>query len=293
MNASASRSSSRGGHARPHLPAQHVAASAPRAAPPRGSPRSPSGPSGTPCSSPPAPRATPIARRMRARTPRPPFPCPGTSRSLPRVAVVVRPAARSAPRYTSSRCRTVSSASSARCTSSAVRMVVAVTPVPRRRAHQVVRPLAHRALPPRRSAAAPARPRGAVERAAPRPAAARAPPASRPAPPPAAPCAGTRRARTRSRASGSARALAHEPDHHVVRHQPPRVHQPLGLAPERRPARDRLAQDLAGRDQRPAALGREPAALRSLAHARRPEQDEPHVYILCRPRMRPRFTKPS
>ena len=123
--------------------------------------------------------------------------------------------------------------------------------------------------------------------------AARARPASRPARPPAARCAGSRPARTR--APRRARRSARAPGRSSRRPAPAarasiwrRASIPSGV-----PRRDRFAQHLAGRDQRPT-----PAAPRAAGPAfpcRRPaaRAAPPSRYILWRPRMRPCFTNPS
>ena len=79
-----------------------------------------------------------------------------------------------------------------------------------------------------------------------------------------------------ARGVGLAQPLGDEADHDVVGHQAAAVHDALGLAPERRAGRHRVAQHLAGGDLRHPPLAGELASLGALAGAGGAEEDHAH-----------------
>jgi hypothetical protein len=84
--------------------------------------------------------------------------------------------------------------------------------------------------------------------------------------------------------------LLHEPDHHVVGHEPAGVHVALGFEPERRLRRHRLAQHVASGHLGHAPLRGEGARLSALARPRRAEEDDARAHARARWRFR---RKPS
>ena len=263
--------------------------------PPRGSPRSPAGPSGTPSQAVPASAPPTRLAAQRRRTPRPPCPRRRPRRSRPVRRVVARTSGAVSPRYTSKplphrllvvvRART----SSAAGWSSQWRPSRGGAPC------QVVGPLAHRALAPRRQPphqlvlASPRRYSTASSRC-PRSASSASSASAcgtvRGKPSSTKPARRVRLAPCRSRTSPIITSSGTSCPASICR----RASSPSGV-----PLRHRLAQDLAGRDQRRSrsAVG-QPASLRALAHAReRRAGPARNAHILWRPRIRPPFTKPS
>src|SRR3954449_2164969 len=71
-------------------------------------------------------------------------------------------------------------------------------------------------------------------------------------------------------------ALGDDADHDVVRDEPARFHDRLGLEADRRTGSDRRAQHVAGRELRDAVARDEASGLRPLPRPRRPQKDDPH-----------------
>ena len=86
------------------------------------------------------------------------------------------------------------------------------------------------------------------------------------------------------RGVGRGEALAHQVDDHVVGHQRPAVHIPLGLETEARASRQRFAEDVPRGDVRHSPRVRELARLGALAGAGGSEKDETHASRARTPR---------
>jgi hypothetical protein len=88
---------------------------------------------------------------------------------------------------------------------------------------------------------------------------------------------------------GAGEPLLHQPDHHLVRHEPARIHVALGLEPERRTRRLRLAKHVAGGHLGDAPLSGDAAGLGAFARAGRAEEDHAraHARTRCRLRRKP------
>ena len=74
-------------------------------------------------------------------------------------------------------------------------------------------------------------------------------------------------------------ALVDDADDDVVGDQRARFHHRFGLEADRRARRHRGAQHVAGRELRNAVFLHQPRRLGAFAGARRPEQDQPHLFL--------------